>query len=121
MKSSGGSRARDAQSNGLPPFLAAYDQLGEQKAAADQTGLVLTGSWSGRSSCSPNCVNTGRSSTWRLAVVVSRYDDVIEIAGRDDAFSVEPYGESLRRYTEDGNFLLGMDDEARCSTTTARF
>jgi prostaglandin-endoperoxide synthase 2 len=45
-----------------------------------------------------------------VGVVVSRYDDVTTVAERDDVFGVKHYGESMARYLNGRNFLLGMDD-----------
>lgn len=45
----------------------------------------------------------------RLAFV-TRYDDVRDVLGHHDAFSVAPYGEAITRINRGPNFLLGMDD-----------
>ncbi len=110
VKNSVAAPAGGAQSNGVPPLLAQYDQLGEQGEAAAQAGLVLTSIMERPSELFAELRAHRPIFETPLAVVVSLYEDVIEIAGRDDAYNVEPYGASLRRYTENGNFLLGMDD-----------
>jgi cytochrome P450 len=40
--------------------------------------------------------------------IVTRYDDVVEILGHDEAFSVEPYRDKMVRLA--GDFILGTDD-----------
>lgn len=42
-------------------------------------------------------------------VVVSRFRDVLEVAGTDDIFSVLPYGIAMKRVNGGPNFVLGMD------------
>ena len=41
---------------------------------------------------------------------VTRYRDVLDVLGRNDVFSVAPYGEAMTRINRGPNFLLGMDD-----------
>jgi cytochrome P450 len=40
--------------------------------------------------------------------IVTRYPDVVEILGHDEAFSVEPYRDKMKRLA--GDFILGTDD-----------
>src|SRR3954449_12555486 len=40
--------------------------------------------------------------------IVTRYDDVAEVLGHDEAFSVEPYRDKMVRLA--GDFILGTDD-----------
>ncbi len=42
-------------------------------------------------------------------VLVTRYRDVLEVAGHDDVFSVLPYGQAMQRVNGGPNFILGMD------------
>ena len=41
---------------------------------------------------------------------VTRHHDVLEVLGRNDAFSVSPYGEAMMRINRGPSFLLGIDD-----------
>ncbi len=41
---------------------------------------------------------------------VSRYHDAVDVLGRNDVFSVAPYGQAMMRINRGPNFLLGMDD-----------
>ncbi len=45
----------------------------------------------------------------RMALV-TRFDDVRDVLGRNDVFSVKPYGDAMRRINRGPDFLLGMDD-----------
>lgn len=41
---------------------------------------------------------------------VARFGDVLEVLGRNDVFSVQPYAEAMTRINRGPNFLLGMED-----------
>ncbi|MEO8686881.1 MAG: cytochrome P450 [Solirubrobacteraceae bacterium] len=43
--------------------------------------------------------------------IVTRYHDVVEVLGHDEAFSVQPYREKMTRLA--GDFILGTDDSPR--------
>ena len=43
--------------------------------------------------------------------IVTRYHDVVEVLGHDEAFSVQPYREKMVRLA--GDFILGTDDSPR--------
>ena len=43
--------------------------------------------------------------------IVTRYHDVAEVLGHDEAFSVQPYREKMVRLA--GDFILGTDDSPR--------
>ena len=45
----------------------------------------------------------------RIALV-TRFSDVADVLGRNDVFSVKPYGDAIMRINHGPNFLLGMDD-----------
>jgi cytochrome P450 len=42
--------------------------------------------------------------------LVTRYEDVLEVVGASDVYSVRPYGEAMKRVNGGPNFILGMDD-----------
>jgi prostaglandin-endoperoxide synthase 2 len=96
---------------GQAPLLAAFDELASHPAAAElQRGLVMK--WVLEQPAELFAELRAHRPIFRtpIAVIFSLYEDVVAIANQDDSFSVALYGDSLRRYTEDGNFLLGMDD-----------
>lgn len=45
-----------------------------------------------------------------LPVIISRYADVVEVAGLNDIFGTQPYGETNRIVNGGANFLLGMEN-----------
>ncbi len=42
--------------------------------------------------------------------LVTRFADVVEVAGADEVFSVAPYKESMTQHNGGANFMLGMDN-----------
>jgi cytochrome P450 len=49
--------------------------------------------------------------------IVTRYDDVVEVLGNDQAFGVEPYASKMLALT--GNFILGLDDSPQYERTVS--
>jgi prostaglandin-endoperoxide synthase 2 len=94
------------------PFLATYDSLAVANVPQLQSGLLIQWLLERPAELFAELRATEPIFVTPAGVVVSRYDDVATVAERDDVFSVIPYGESLKRYTENGNFLLGMEDGA---------
>jgi cytochrome P450 len=45
-------------------------------------------------------------------VIVSRFDDVVEVANLNGVYSVRPYSVAMKRGNGGPNFILGMDDSA---------
>jgi prostaglandin-endoperoxide synthase 2 len=94
------------------PFLAAYDSLAVANAPQVQRTLLIEWLLERPAELFAELRATEPIFVTPAGVVVSRYDDVATVAERDDVFSVIPYGEMLKLYTDDGNFLLGMEDGA---------
>ena len=103
--------ALEARSEG---FLEAYDSLsrsGDDPARIAKAQLELLLSWllehpgelfTELRANRPILITPG-------PVIVSRYRDVLEVAGHDDVYSVLPYGQAMKRVNDGPNFVLGMD------------
>ena len=92
------------------PFLATYDSIAAANAPQLQGGLLMQWLLERPADLFAELRDAEPIFATPAGVVVSRYDDVTTVAERDDVFGVAHYGESMRRYLNGGNFLLGMDD-----------
>jgi prostaglandin-endoperoxide synthase 2 len=93
------------------PFLATYDTIAAANAPQLQGGLLMKWLLERPADLFAELRDTEPIFVTPVGVVVSRYDDVTTVAERDDVFGVKHYGESMERYLDGGNFLLGMDDD----------
>jgi cytochrome P450 len=107
--------AVDAPGFLVPSFLAEYDALASgsgdpAQTAEKQVGLLLEWLLQRPAELFAELRENRPILMTPGPVLVSRYTDVLEVAGTTDVYSVAPYGEAMMLVNGGPNFILGMDD-----------